>query len=318
MLETKHLGLLQKVAELGSFAAAADALNFTPSAVSQQIAALEREAAATLFERHPAGARLTDSGEALLVHAEVVLAELAAANAKLEAMASGRGGRLRLGSFTSATATFAGAALEDFRELHPTVAVQLFDGEPYESAAQLKARELDLAVVFDLDGWPAGTAYDGRAVCNDDELECVGLFDDPYLLVMPSDHPLAARGTVPLEDLDGETILGGAPWIDGLVAACADAPRRPRFDFSCRATGFEAFQALVAARRGLTLMPRLSLGWQRAGLVALSLEHAPVRHVKAAVPAGAHRSPPTQAMLDLLQELVRGRQDDALAGAPGC
>ncbi len=315
MLETKHLRLLQKVAELGSFAAAADALNFTPSAVSQQIASLERDAAARLFERLQGGARLTESGEALLAHAEVILAELAAAEADLEAIGHRRQGRLRFGSFTSATATFAATALERFRELHPAVAVHLFDGEPYESAARLKARELDLAVVFDFDARTVGTAYDGRSVCNHDELEYFDLFEDPFLLVVPSGHPLAARETASLEDLAGETVIGGPPWIDGLAAACADSPRPPRFDFSCRATGFEAFQVLVAAGRGLTLMPRLSLGWQRAGLVALPLEHAPVRHVKAAVPARTHRSPSTEGMLELLQQVVRDLRGDVMVVA---
>jgi len=93
-----------------------------------------------------------------------------------------------------------------------------------------------------------------------------------------------------------------APWIDALAATWQASPRPPQVDSSCRATGFEAFQALVAAGRGLTLMPRLTLGWLRDDLVARPLKHAPVRHVKAAIPAGAYRSPATIAMLDLLVE----------------
>lgn len=313
MFESKHLRLLQKVAQLGSFAAAADALSYTPSAVSQQIAALERDAGCPLFARHQGGARLTEAGEALLVRADAILTQLAAAEAELRELAFRRSGGLRFGSFTSATTTFTATALERFHELHPAVAVEFFDGEPYESAVRLKAGELDLAVVFDFDAWPAGTAYDGQPVCDNGALECVQLFDDPYQLVAPRDHPLATRRAVPLEDLSGETIIGCAPWIDALAAACANAPRPPRFDCSCRATGFEAFQALVASGRGLTLMPGLAQGWRRADLIALPLEGAPVRHVKAAMRRGAHRSPVTEAMLDLLLGLVRARRHEIIA-----
>lgn len=316
VLETKHLRLLQQVAQLGSFAAAADALCYTPSAVSQQIAALERDAGCTLFARQQGGARLTEEGEALLVRAEAILTQLTVAEAELRELARRRGGRLRFGSFTSATATFTAAALERFHELHPAVAVEFFDGEPYESAARLKAGELDLAVVFDFDAWPVGTAYDGQAVCDDGALDCVALFDDPYLLVAPRDHPLAARDVVPVDDLSGETIIGCSPWIDALAAAWATEPRPPRFDRSCHATGFEAFQALVAAGRGLTLMPELALRWRRADLISLPLEGAPVRHVKAATRAGTHRSPVTQTMLDLLVGLVRARRHEIVAPVP--
>jgi DNA-binding transcriptional LysR family regulator len=303
VFETRHLLTLRTVARLGSFAAAADALNFTPSAVSQQIAALERTAGSALFERGPGGTRLTDAGQSLLGHAEVVLARLATAELELEAIAGRRGGRLHLGSFTSATATFAATALQRFGEQHPGVALKFFDGEPYESAARLKRRELDLAVVFDLDAWPTGTAYDGHSVCDDEALECVGLFDDPYLLIMRRDHPLAGSGALDVEDLHDEMIIGCAPWIDALAATWEAVPARPRLDLTCQATGFEAFQTLVAAGRGLTLMPRLALGWLRDDLVARPLKHAPVRHVKAATPAGAHRSPATIEMLDLLVDL---------------
>ncbi len=300
MFETKHLLTLQTVARLGSFVAGADALSFTPSAVSQQIAALERAAGALLFERGQGGARLTEAGESLLLHAEVVLARLALAELELEAIADRRGGRLRLGSFTSATATFAAEALERFREQHPAVALKFFDGEPYESAAHLKARELDLAVVFDLDVWATGTAYDGRSACSDDALASIELFDDPFLLVMRRDHALASGSAVAVEDLHDETIIGSPPWIDALTASWEARPLRPHVDSSYRATGFEAFQALVAAGCGLTLMPRLALGWLRDDLIARPLEDAPVRHVKAATRAGAYRSPATIAMLDLL------------------
>src|SRR3954454_22948181 len=105
MLDVKRLKVLREVAAQGSFSAAAGKLGYTQSAVSQQIAALEREAGTILIERNPRGIRLTDAGEALVRHADKILARLAEAEAELEAIAGLRGGRLRMGSFPTAGAT---------------------------------------------------------------------------------------------------------------------------------------------------------------------------------------------------------------------
>src|SRR4051794_22052323 len=104
MLDVRRMRVLREVAAQGSFSAAAEALTYTQSAVSQQIAALEREAGTTLVERSSRGVRLTDAGRALVEHADVILARLADAEAELEAIAGLRGGRLRLGAFPSAGA----------------------------------------------------------------------------------------------------------------------------------------------------------------------------------------------------------------------
>src|SRR2546430_12793176 len=104
MLDVRRMRVLREVAAQRSFSAAAEKLGYTQSAVSQQIAALEREAGATLIERNPRGIRLTDAGEALVRHAEKILARLAEAEAELDAIAGLRGGRLRLASFPTAGA----------------------------------------------------------------------------------------------------------------------------------------------------------------------------------------------------------------------
>src|SRR5918994_3640671 len=104
MLDVKQLRVLKTVAEQGSFSAAADALSYTQPAISQQIAALEKQAGATLVDRGSRGVRLTDAGRALVEHADVVIARLAAAEAELEAIAGIRGGRVRLSSFPTAGA----------------------------------------------------------------------------------------------------------------------------------------------------------------------------------------------------------------------
>src|SRR3954452_13128179 len=119
MLDVKRLKVLREVASRGSFSAAAETLHFTQSAVSQQIAALEREAGMPLVERNARGVRLTQAGEALVRHTDVILARLADAEAELEAIAGLRGGRVRLASFPSAGATIAPRAVGTLRAPPP-------------------------------------------------------------------------------------------------------------------------------------------------------------------------------------------------------
>src|SRR4051794_33905947 len=149
MLDVRRLRVLREVATRGSFSAAADALHFTQSAVSQQIAALEREAGMPLVERGARGVRLTQAGEALVRHTDVILARLADAEAELEAIAGLRGGRVRLASFPSAGATIAPAAIARFRERHPAVDVSLVLAERPEGVDKLRSGEVDIALLIE-------------------------------------------------------------------------------------------------------------------------------------------------------------------------
>src|ERR671933_449672 len=151
MLDVRRMRVLREVAAQRSFSAAAEKLGYTQSAVSQQIAALEREAGATLIERNPRGIRLTDAGEALVRHADKILARLAEAEAELEAIAGLRGGRLRLATFPTAGATLVPHAVREFNQRHPAVELTLRDLEPHESLPLLRAGELDLILVEDTD-----------------------------------------------------------------------------------------------------------------------------------------------------------------------
>src|SRR3954447_10026664 len=144
MLDVKRMRVLREVAAERSFSAAAQKLGYTQSAVSQQIAALEREAGSTLIERNPRGIRLTDAGEALVRHADKILARLAEAEAELEAIAGLRGGRLRLAPSPPAGAPLPPPAIGEFSRRPPDVELSLPGAEPYESLPILKAGELDL------------------------------------------------------------------------------------------------------------------------------------------------------------------------------
>src|SRR3954463_1124635 len=149
MLDVRRLRVLREVAEQGSFSAAADALSYTQSAVSQQVAALERETGTTLLERRAGGVRLTDAGRALVARAGVILAQLADAERELAAIAGLRGGRVRLASFPSAGAPIAPAAIARFRERHPSVDVSLVMAERPEGADKLRSGEVDIALLIE-------------------------------------------------------------------------------------------------------------------------------------------------------------------------
>ncbi len=303
--EPRHLEALREIAYQGSFVAAADVLNFTPSAISHQMARLEREVGLPLFERRPDGTRLTPAGDALLEHAETVFARLGEADEDLRRLLDGGTGRLRVGSFPTATASFVAEGLSELQSNFPDLALHLRDGEPYESAALLKSHELDVAIIFELDSWPATTDYEGKSLCGAPELECDELVDDPFLLVVPATHRLAYAGLCVLTDLGGEVILGSPtgcpPWGADLRRACSRAGVALTFEDSYETTDFQAQQAMVLAGRGVSLMPRLALAHLHPDLRALPLRGAPVRHVRFARPAGFPPNRPIARLLELLR-----------------
>jgi molybdate transport repressor ModE-like protein len=296
MLDVRRMRVLREVAAQGSFSAAAEKLGYTQSAVSQQIAALEREAGATLIERNPRGVRLTDAGEAVVRHADQILARLAEAEQELEAIAGLKGGRLRLASFPTAGATLVPAAIADFSRRHPGIDLSMAELEPDESLPRLRAGELDVVLVDD-----------GPLVRNEDEeLEITHLLDDPLFLVLAPDHPLASRQRIRFQDLAAE------PWIAGtqvcactrhLHAACSAAGFEPRQVFE--SDDFQVVQGLVAAGVGVALIPGLGLASERPDVVIRSLgSKPPARQILAATLRSGYRSPATAEMLETLKRIA--------------
>ena len=296
MLDVRRMRVLREVAAHRSFSAAADALSFTQSAVSQHVATLEREAGVKLVERGPRGIRLTEAGRALVAHADAILARLGEAEEELAAIAGLRGGRLRFGTFPSAGATLVPQAVAAFRDRHPQVELSMVEGEPEETVPRLKAGDLDMALVFDYEEVPDPP---------DPELERTHLVDDAVDVVLPRGHRLARRRSVKLEDLAGE------PWISGCGAsscstmiqrACSDAGFEANLAFV--SDDYQVQQALVAAGVGVTLLPRLCLTTVHPAVEVRSLGRAaPVRRIWAARMAEAYRSPASEAMLQMLTEV---------------
>ena len=298
MLDVRRMRVLREVAARGSFSAAAEALSFTQSAVSQQVAALEREAGATLVERGPRGIRLTDAGRALVAHADAILARIVAAEEELAAIAGLRGGRLRLASFQSAGATLVPRAVAEFRERHAGVELAMIEAEPEEACEHLRSGEIDLALVYDFEPIPGML---------EDELELTHLIEDPYDAILPRDHRLAERRVLRLADLADE------PWIASTERcgcrqiterACQEAGFEPRVAFEADET--LAAQALVAAGVGVTVLPRLALATVHPGVVVRPLRRdAVVRRIWAARPAAGYRSPASEAMVQILGDVAK-------------
>src|SRR4051794_23083333 len=296
MLDVRRLRVLKEVAAKGSFSAAAESLAYTQSAVSQQIAALEREAGLQLVERTARGVHLTDAGRVLLGHADTILGRLADAEAELEAMAGLRGGRLRLVAFPSAGASIMPEAVARFRDRHPAVEVTLAPAEPDEAVDALRGGEADIGLTIET-SW---------AKPGDDGLTRTHLIDDPMYLVVPAGHPAAQRKTIRMQDVAEDSwILGSAdatcPDSAILVRACNAAGFEPRIAF--QSDDYNAIQGFIATGMGVSLIPDLALTTVRSDVVVRSLgAKAPFRRISAITTEGGFCSPAKQAMLEILEE----------------
>jgi molybdate transport repressor ModE-like protein len=294
MLDVKRLRILRAVADHGSFSAAAESLYLSQSAVSQQVATLEREVGMALLDRTREGATLTEAGRVLVDHANAAIARLDEAERELAALAGLEGGEVRIASFPSASATLLTSAVSDFVGRYPKVRITVAEEEPEESLPRLRAGQLDVALSFDYPDVPASEERD---------LEYSLLLTESMHIALPPTHRLADRGRVPLGELRDE------PWLSGSCASsCAEVVMA-----SCRRAGFEpniayesddyhVLQGFVAAGLGVTLLPDLALPTLRADVVVRPIDPSPpLRRVWAVT--RTTRSAGTQAMLDVLVEV---------------
>jgi DNA-binding transcriptional LysR family regulator len=297
MLNIARLRVLREVAQHGSFSAAAQALDYTQSAVSQAVATLEAETGAPLLHRDRRGVRPTAAGAALLSHADGILARIAAAEADVEAILGVSGGLLRMASFPTAGATLMPLAIARFRDAHPDVGLTLAEGEPEEIAPRLRAGELDLALLFEFRG---GGDSLGSGIARTELLE------DPMHVVVRRDHPLAARPALRLGDLRDEAWIqtsAASPCARHVVRSCHAAGFEPAVSFE--SDDYATVQGLVAAGVGVALIPQLALSSVRPDVVVRALDQrAPVRRVVAATPRDA-AVPAAAAMIEVLAEVAR-------------
>jgi DNA-binding transcriptional LysR family regulator len=297
MLNTGRLQVLSEVVKQGSFSAAADALSYTQSAVSQAIARLEAEVGATLVVRDRRGVRPTAAGATLVEHADAIFAQIEAAEADLGAVLGVRGGRLRVASFPSAGATLMPLAVATFRRGHPDVALTLAEGEPEEIAPRLRAGEFDLALLFE---FPGVRERPGKG------LHTVTLLEDPMHVALPADHRLASKRALRLSDLRDEDWVQTSvesPCARHVVRLCLAAGFEPNVTFE--SDDYETVQGLVAAGVGVALIPRLALSHLHPGVFVRELSpRSPARKVVAATMSGPGVAPAARTMLRVLSDLA--------------
>jgi molybdate transport repressor ModE-like protein len=291
MIDARRLRVLREVAQQGTLAAAADALHLTPSAVSQQLAALEREVGQPVIERNGRGVRLTGAAEVLVEHANVVLAQLEAAEADVAAYAEGIVGTVRVAGFATGLGELVAPAVVALRASHPRLALIAEELEAPECFLALARGDVDIALSMASRQAPEDPRFTRRP-----------LLTDTLDAVLPADHPLADREEIVLSELAGEVFVGppeGTSCHDVTVTGCAAAGFTPAFRH--RTLDFHTAMALAAAGLGVTLVPRLGQAAVPPGAVVRVLaQPAPARHVFAATRAGAERRPAVAAVLEAL------------------
>lgn len=247
MLDAHRLALLAEVAHAGSIAAAAQRLSFTPSAVSQQLAKLERDVGTPLLRRHARGVTLTPAGEALLTHAETIVGELRTAERTVRALLDEEPAQLTVGTFASAGMTLVPAALAAFRRDHPAVALRLLDLEPPDGYGLVSSRELDLLITH---------RYPGAPLPDPRGLERTLLRSERFRLILPKGHAKARARRLTLRALAAEDWISGSPGVPNraCLEQLADAAGvRLRVAYETR--DYQVIVALVEAGLGIAFVP---------------------------------------------------------------
>jgi DNA-binding transcriptional LysR family regulator len=299
MIDVRRLRALRELVSAGSFSGAAQALGYTQSAISQQIAALERETGLHLVERGTRPTALTDAGRLLLDTAEPIFGHLAKADAAVKELAGRRAQQLRLAGFPTACATILPPAIARVLARHADLEISLVEAEPGDAARALKAGRIDLAVAYT---YPALREHDDPA------LEHTILFDDQFRLVLPRRHRLAGKRRLKLRDLASEAWIvppAGGPsssYRRMLLAACRDVGFEPRIAFEIEDTGAGA--ALVAAGLGLALLASLALDNRAKGTATRDLDDAPTRRIVATRLPGPKPTAALNTTLQVLDDLA--------------
>lgn len=250
MLQPVQLRTLQEVLLTGSLAAAGARLGFTASAVSQQIAALERQTGLVLFERGPRSVRPTAAAHALAARVSAVLGQLDLLEREFQVVAGGASGVVRLGSFPTASAELLPPALARLERSHPRVSVLLDEAEPDDLMPRLSAGTLDLVLVYEYDAVPQMWTSNAHRSA---------LLRESLVALLPRRHPAAAATTVRLADLAAQTWASSRERSAGarsLARLCASAGFEPRVAY--RSNDYAVVRGLVAAGLCVALVPALA------------------------------------------------------------
>ncbi len=286
MLDLRRLRLLRELRERGTLAAVADSLAYTPSAVSQQLAQLEREAGVPLLERAGRGVRLTD--------AAVVLARLEQAEAELAAATEEVQGVVRIAAFQTAARGLVLPILRPLSDAHPRLRCELVELEAEEALPHLRVGDLDIVVAEEYSEVPRP---------RDPALERVAIAQDRIVLALPTGHPAAARERVrmrELADAPWATTRDGTLFGDVVLRTCRAAGFEP--DIRHRANDVQVLLQLAAEGHAIALVPMLGEPEAEPRVDVRPVAGAEIeRLIFAAVRRGGSRRPSVAAAIDALR-----------------
>ncbi|MFD7092484.1 LysR family transcriptional regulator [Streptomyces sp. NPDC056730] len=294
MLNLERLRTLDALARHGSVSGAAEGLHVTTSAVSQQMAKLEREVGQQLLARNGRGVRLTDAGRLLADHAARILSQVEVAQSDIEAQRGRVVGEVRISAFPTAARGLFPLAIRALRESHPELRVRSRELEPEAGIRGVIRGDLDLAVVLD---------WSNKRLPVPGGLATARLLDDVPDVAMPADHPLADRSEVDLEEFADD------PWVSWPEGEfCYEW-----LMFTLRSKGFEpriahlageyhTQLALIAAGLGVCVAPRLGRGAVPEGVAVVPVRQRMRRHVYAVWRTDADRRPSIRAAVEALRE----------------
>lgn len=312
MVELRRLRALRELADRGTIAAAAEALHLTPSAVSQQLSALEAEVGQPLLIPNGRTVRLTPAAEAVLRHADALFSELERMDATLAALAGGESGQVRIGSFATGIRGLIVPAISLLRVQSPGIELIVHDVESPEVFRLLARSELDLAISMQSDSAP------GR---EDERFTRVELMADVLDVAVPHDHRLARWSEVPLAALAREPFVApplGWSCDDVIRAGCATAGFAPAV--AHRSSDWTAVMALVGAGLGVACVPRLAQDEPPAEVTIRPMAGEPLcRHLFVACRRGGEQHPALAAVIEALLAVARSAEGSSdpglLAGA---
>ncbi len=298
-LTLQQLRMLRELADVGTIAATAQSLGYTPSAVSQQLSALERAVGQPLLERVGRNVRFTDAGRVLADHARTVLDQVEAAHTALEQVAAQVRGEIAVAVFESVASTLLPAMLTLLGARHPELRLRTRQMEPHAVLDVLARGELDIAFTIDYPHAPAPQR---------DDIVRYTVTDDDFRLVVAADDPL--RGPrVPLSSLSGRPMIAEPPGTSCgqcILVACRAAGFEP--DLVHQLEDYTTALHLVAAGHGSALVPDLGLEAVPPGLRVLDTDPPVQRTIQLAYRCGSADRPAIRAVRDAAVEVVGVRR----------
>jgi DNA-binding transcriptional LysR family regulator len=296
MLDVRRLQILRAVVTSGSVTSAAGNLGYTPSAISQQLSVLEREAGTALLERVGRGVRPTAAGQLLTEHAAILSRNLTEAESALRDLKEGRTGNLSVRYFATAGVALVPPAMAQLREHHPGLQIDLKLIDPEDPLPEVEQGRADVAIVVFPRSTPTRT-----------NVQLIHLMHDPLRAVLPRGHRLASKRVLDLGDLADEPWVG-SDWVPGpcqdlTLNACAAAGFTPKV--TVESEDYATTQGFVAAGLGVALVPGLGLNTTHSGVIVRRVRRPePTREIFAAIRDSGAGNPAVQAFLAALQDVV--------------